>query len=258
MSSRLASVRKHITLANCLAITALFVALGGVAWAALPKNSVTSRSIKDNQIQSRDIKNGAVNGVDVRDGNLTGTDIADRTVTGADVKDDSLDGNDINESGMGYHRVARKYVTATDGADTAAARTAAPETTLLSAGQFTFTAKCFRSTATDTVYGEVYIKTSTNGAVFNSDGDNKNGGPATTDYLQTDTLETDRTIISGTAANNDANFSTELDGVFNAESVDGLSYRGSFRVGTRNGTIPTGTAHGDTEHSCFFSGHAWS
>ena len=59
-----------------LAILALFVALGGSAYAAVGKNQVDSRSIRDGQVKTLDIKDGAVRSADVLDGSLDEADLA--------------------------------------------------------------------------------------------------------------------------------------------------------------------------------------
>lgn len=82
-------LRKHV-IANFVGYFALFVALGGTAY-ALGTNTVGSRQIKKNAVKSVDIKNNAVKSVD----------IANDAVIGADVLDDSLTGFDINESTLG-------------------------------------------------------------------------------------------------------------------------------------------------------------
>lgn len=83
--------------AMLVALLALFVALGAGAYAATkaPKNSVTSKSIKNGQVSSKDLKDASVSGTDVADGSLNGADVADDSLTGADVADDSLTGADI-------------------------------------------------------------------------------------------------------------------------------------------------------------------
>lgn len=55
---------------------ALFVALGGVSYAAvaLPKNSVGSRQIKNGQVKHTDIAKNAVTSVNVKDGSLLSAD----------------------------------------------------------------------------------------------------------------------------------------------------------------------------------------
>lgn len=65
-----------------IAYLALFVALGGSAYAAtqLPKNSVGSKQLKSNAVTAAKIKNGAV----------SGAKIGANTVTGANVDESSL------------------------------------------------------------------------------------------------------------------------------------------------------------------------
>ena len=52
----------RLTYANVIATVALFVALGGGAYAvkSAKKNSVTSKSIKDNAVKSADVKDGGL------------------------------------------------------------------------------------------------------------------------------------------------------------------------------------------------------
>lgn len=69
---------------------ALFVALGGVGYAAAT-GSIDGREIKNNAVASKDLKNNDVRGKDVRRGTLNGSDVANNALTGSD----------INESGLG-------------------------------------------------------------------------------------------------------------------------------------------------------------
>jgi hypothetical protein len=60
-------LRTRLTYANVIATLALFLALGGGAYAAtqLPKNSVGSKQLKKNSVTAAKIKNGAVTGAKV-------------------------------------------------------------------------------------------------------------------------------------------------------------------------------------------------
>src|SRR5262249_32911610 len=80
----LSRFRGRISSAHVLALIALFVALGGSAY-ALKKNSVKSKNIKDETIQSKDIKDGGVASSDVLDGALGSGDLADGSVTGSKI-----------------------------------------------------------------------------------------------------------------------------------------------------------------------------
>jgi hypothetical protein len=60
-------MRARLTYANVTATLALFMALGGVSWAAvtLPARSVGTRELKSNAVKSSKIANGAVRRVDL-------------------------------------------------------------------------------------------------------------------------------------------------------------------------------------------------
>ncbi|MEK6328198.1 MAG: hypothetical protein AABM66_11850 [Actinomycetota bacterium] len=67
-------LRERLTYANVMATVAVFLALGGGAW-ALARNSVGSRAIKNNSIRSRDIDNKTIRARDVRRNSLRGGQI---------------------------------------------------------------------------------------------------------------------------------------------------------------------------------------
>jgi hypothetical protein len=68
----LARIRSSLTYANVIATLALFLALGGGAYAAfkLPNNSVTSRQIKNNAVTSPKVKNRSLLAQDFKAGQL--------------------------------------------------------------------------------------------------------------------------------------------------------------------------------------------
>jgi hypothetical protein len=63
---------QRLTYANVMATSAVFIALGGSAYAAikLPKNSVGSRQIKSNAISSSKVKDGSLKAMDFAAGQL--------------------------------------------------------------------------------------------------------------------------------------------------------------------------------------------
>jgi hypothetical protein len=75
-------IRRHATYGNVTATLALFIALGGSAYAAvaLPANSVGSRQLRKNAVTTSKIKNNAITGAKVRKDTLTGADIRESTL----------------------------------------------------------------------------------------------------------------------------------------------------------------------------------
>jgi hypothetical protein len=99
--------RSRLTYANVMATLALFIALGGGAYAAfhLPRNSVSSKNIVNRQVKRADLATGAVTSrklgansvteTKVRDESLTGDKLSEGAVTGDKVSDGSLRLSDI-------------------------------------------------------------------------------------------------------------------------------------------------------------------
>jgi hypothetical protein len=74
-------IRKHLTYANVVATLALFVALGGGAYAV---SNITSGDIKNDSIRSADLRDRkAVKGADVKRDALGGKEIAERSLDAA-------------------------------------------------------------------------------------------------------------------------------------------------------------------------------
>ncbi len=71
------TIRSKLTYANVMATIAVFIAIGGSAYAAtqLKKNSVGTKQIKNQAVTAAKIKNGAITGAQVKNGSLTGTQI---------------------------------------------------------------------------------------------------------------------------------------------------------------------------------------
>lgn len=80
-------IARRITPAEGIAALALFVVLGGGAYA---------QSGAD--ITGRDIANNSVGGKDVKQNSLAGGDLKNGSITGEDVRNDSLTGDDVDES----------------------------------------------------------------------------------------------------------------------------------------------------------------
>jgi hypothetical protein len=77
------SNRRKPSVAGVIATVALFVALGGGAYAAgaLPAGSVGPKQLKKNAVERSKIKNNAVDGSKVADGSLTGADVNAASLT---------------------------------------------------------------------------------------------------------------------------------------------------------------------------------
>lgn len=184
---------RKISYANVVATMALFIALGGISWAAAtaPKNSVATKSIKKNAVTNSKIRNNAITTRKIKTG----------AVLSGDVKNDALTGVDINEGTLGAVPEATKRSndfsvlvnanSSASNADPNVARSQATEVPLISHGAITLYAKCYKDTTSDAVNFDVIAKTSANGGLIGGDTDaSAVGAPA----LNVATAEADRVI----------------------------------------------------------------
>jgi hypothetical protein len=211
---------------------AVFLVLGGAtAFAAgqLGRNSVGSKQLKRNAVTTAKIRKGAV--------------------TGAKIKLKSLGAVPNASNLVGLSRKGIVRANATNGATLDAAREAAPEIPLFSAGAFSIYAKCLSFGVT--VRGEVLIKTSADGSIFSGENEELAGQP----YLNTTTPEKERVISEEQAAANKGEMLAGQDEVaFYAFAPDGTSVRGDGLVAVKNGTPAGGDGIYGAGNVCLFSG----
>lgn len=156
-----------------IALIALFVALGGGAYAAL---RVGTKQIADNSIRSKDVRNNQLRGKDVRNRSLRGRDIALDSLEGPQIDEPSL-GRVPNagnaQAVQGRRRVGVAPFTLANGQ----AREVMRE------GPFVLTARCRIGVATvdgDMDMAEVLIASSVANAAFDA-ADAGGLGPGTPD-----------------------------------------------------------------------------
>jgi hypothetical protein len=87
----LARLRPYLTFANVVSLLALFIALGGGAYAmTLPRNSVGASQLKKNAVTSAKLKNGAVTSAKLKNGAVISSKIGTGAITGSKIKARSL------------------------------------------------------------------------------------------------------------------------------------------------------------------------
>ncbi|MCW2999462.1 MAG: hypothetical protein JWN65_3011 [Solirubrobacterales bacterium] len=91
---------KRITMSNVsagIAVTSLFIALGGPAQAA---GLITGSDIKNGTITSADIRDNAVTGSDIKNSSLKSTDVRDRSLLARDFAPGQLPKGDTGATGV--------------------------------------------------------------------------------------------------------------------------------------------------------------
>ncbi len=235
-------LKDQITPALLISVLALFVALGGGAYAALGKNSVGSKQLKKNAVTTKKIKNKAV----------TGAKIKKKTITGSRIKANTLGVVPEADTITGYSRFGVVKVTATDGGvDYDTAEAASPELELGSAPPFTIYAKCFNDPEGEDTYGITYIKTSENGAILDADEDTLDGD---SDFLDVDTEEQRRELMYDDVGDNEATFYGMHSNEAIAISAGGVAIEAHTSIAVKRGNLEDGNGLYGPGNVCIFTG----
>ncbi len=242
-------------------VTKRAIAKGAVASKQIKGKSIKGNRLKDAAIRDKQLAGGSVIGAKIADGAVTAAKLADGSVTSAKIADDAVTAAKVGNGALSTAKLSDDFVissaagsfvrlTATDGPDEATARTAAPESTLMTKGVITISAKCFRDTAGDETFAEMYVATSADGAIFDAT-DELSGGNAATDFLNAGTLATDRVLDSTSVSGADANMD---ESEFTVLGPDGTHLIGESMVGAKNGVLAGGNGAYGAGNVCIFGG----
>lgn len=237
-------VKVRLTYANVVSSVALFLVLGGTAF-ALARNSVGNKQLRKNSVSASKIRKDAVNGKKVKNQSLTGSDIKLSTL-----------GSVPTAKALTIFRSNKlTQTTATDAATFAAAQAAAPQVVLYNDSHFQVYAKCFRDlSAGPEIFGYIYIATKQNGAIFDSD-DDELSGSAPNGFLDIATSEDLRQVQDeATATANDANVQFEGDTEFAAVTADKQwRIQGDNGIAVKQGTLAAGDGLYGAGNVCIFT-----
>lgn len=204
-----------------------------------------------NQVTGAHVRNEALTGLDIRNSTLFSADVRDGGLLGIDHKADTITGREVAERTLTVPANISQTLTAVDVAN-AAAGDAMPETTLLSRGDLSLTAACWRQADTGVLHLDLQLRTAVNGALLSSDLDSKAGGAAAAAMLNIDTAKLDRQVSSpNTAANT---FRMGALAEFTAWAPGGDFMRGSVNGVLQNGTVAGVTPPLGTGNRCHVVG----
>lgn len=118
------TLKRHLTVANVLSITAIFIALSATAVAAtklgagqvksvnIARQAVTNAKIKTQAVTSGKIKDGGVNGRDIGAGQVTSEKIATGAVTGKKIGKKAVSPRTIAEEAVTSGKLGNESVVA--------------------------------------------------------------------------------------------------------------------------------------------------
>jgi hypothetical protein len=219
-----AIVRRHRTRVVVAALALVVAGTGVVAAATAGLNTVVGSSVRNESLTGLDVKNSSLFSSDIKDGGLLGIDL----------KADTITGREVSERTLLVPANISQTLTATDVANTAAGDALA-ETLLLSRGDLSVTATCWRQTDTNTLHLDVQVRSAVNGAMLTSPLDDRSGGTAAASFLNIDTAKLDRQVHSPNVAAN--TFRLNEGGEFTAWSPGGDYMRGTIGSVLQNGTV---------------------
>lgn len=232
--------------AMLVATIALVLAISGAAVALPGKNKVDKNDIQKNAVGSKQINNGKVKSKDLKDNGIKGKDVKDGALGGDKIADGTLNTVDLADR----FTFKEGPTPMTDGADTDAARAAAPEIPLYSSGPIEIYAKCYGGPTSTNIDAAIYVRTSQDGALTGGEMRYPNDGP---DLLDADTPEADRLLIGAGHPHMDEAESDS--GVASVTSHD-LSVQVTIEgyVAAKGGTLPGGDGAFGSGDSCIFQG----
>jgi hypothetical protein len=100
---------RHLSFSNVIAVLALFVALGGAAYAG---TKINGSSIKNGSIGGGKLKDETITANKLKKATITAAQIANQTITGAQIQNGSIDASQINLSTLGTVPLAQAAQTA--------------------------------------------------------------------------------------------------------------------------------------------------
>ena len=248
----LRAATRRMSYANIVASLALFIALGGVSYAAakLPAKSVGTAQLKSNAVTSAKLKNRSVTGRDIRGNTLTGKQIKESTLAAVPL---ALAANSAATAKTAEHAadsvnvVVPAAVSASNN-DPAIARSQATEIPLAAHGPVSIYAKCFEDADDKRTHYETYARTDAEGSALlgYSTDDDLDGNPA----LNPSTPETERAIsssyvVDGTASYTYGTSATPIGPDGKGLLVDVMSL-------ARQGTVPDPVKLLPADDSCAF------
>jgi hypothetical protein len=101
---------RHLTFSNVIAVIALFVALGGAAYAG---TKINGKSIVNGSIGGGKLKKGTITGNKIKDETITANKIKKGTITSAQIAPGSIDSTQININTLTTVPSAQTATTAT-------------------------------------------------------------------------------------------------------------------------------------------------
>lgn len=241
-----------MTFANIVSMLALFIALGGISWAAakLPKNSVGTKQLKKSAVNNSDIKKNAVTGSKVKSNTLTGSDIKESTLAQVPSAAAATSADSSSSVTSDIPPVIKRVPSSASHADSDTARIAATPVPLASNGHVSVYGKCFL-VGTDLI-AFIFAGTDSDGTMMAS-----GGGPMFygSPWMSSSTVEPSRYLSPPMTAGPNSTSPLILSsgmGLFTLIGPDGVGLTGMVANAAKRGVPPTGNGPFGDGDACLF------
>jgi hypothetical protein len=234
--------------ATVVAYLALFLAVGGGAFAIAKSTKINGSKLKKRSVAGAKLKKHTITGTEVNLGKLG-------KVPTAAAADTAATANVANSLANQTALKLTKTTSSATGATFEAATAAATKVPLYEDSQFSIYGKCFIvSSPPEELEAVVYIATKQDGAIFDSD-DDELSGEAPEGFLNTGTPEKEREVIDDSTEINEADMQYEGDTEFGATAANGYSLQGDFGVAEKFGSLAAGEGPYGPGNVCLFMGY---
>jgi hypothetical protein len=238
--------------ATVIAYLALFLAVGGGAFAIAKGGKINGSKLKKRSVAGKKLKKNTITGTEVNEnklGKVPSAKAAD-TATTATTAGTAGTANVANSVTTLSPTSLVKTTSSASAAGKAAAAAAAAQVTLYEDSHFRLYGKCFIDEGGPQLYGVVYIATKQDGAIFDAEEDELSGEPSD-GYLNVGTEEELREVVYESTSEDSASIEESQD--FGATAADGYSILGSNQVAVKFGTLATGNGPYGPGNVCLFT-----
>ena len=242
--------------ATVVAYLALFLAVGGGAFAIAKSTKINGAKLKKRSVAGAKLKKHTITATEVNLNKLGTVPKAKaaETATTATTAGTAGTANVANSLATMTPLKLTKVTSSASGATFEAAQAAATKVPLYSDSHFGLYGKCFIDNSGPELHAVVYIETKQNGAIFDSDDEELSGGPPE-GFLDTGTIEDEREVIDDGAETDEADMQYEGDTEFGATAADGYTIQGVNQVAEKLGNLAAGTGPYGAGNVCLFSGY---
>jgi hypothetical protein len=237
--------------ATIVAYLALFLAVGGGAFAIAKGTKINGSKLKKRSVAAAKLKKHTLTGTEInlsKLGTVPKAKASETATTASTAGSATVAGSVATTS---PNATVRATSSAT-GASFEAAAAAATAVTLYEDSHFRVYGKCFTDSSGPELLGVIYIATKQNGAVFDGEEDELSGEPPD-GYLDTGTPEESREVqVEDTGPNGASVFESSE---FGAIASDGYTITGNYQIAVKSEALATGNGAYGPGEVCLFAGY---